>query len=108
MYEVVVSPEAEADLDRIIRYIAADLRNPPAATALADKIEARLCELETMPGKFSFCKDAFLRAMGYRCAQVGNHQIIYRIDETAKRVLIVHFYHTLQDYESNLLHFTGK
>lgn len=108
MYEVVVSPEAEADLDRIIRYIAADLRNPPAATALADKIEARLCELETMPGKFSFCKDAFLRAMGYRRAQVGNHQIIYRIDGTAKRVLIVHFYHTLQDYESNLLHFTGK
>lgn len=108
MYEVVVSPEAEADLDRIIRYIAADLRNPPAATALADKIEARLCELETMPGKFSFCKDAFLRAMGYRRAQVGNHKIIYRIDETAKRVLIVHFYHTLQDYESNLLHFTGK
>lgn len=108
MYEVVVSPEAEADLDRIIRYIAADLRNPPAATALADKIEARLCELETMPGKFSFCKDAFLRAMGYRRAQVENHQIIYRIDETAKRVLIVHFYHTLQDYESNLLHFTGK
>ena len=46
--------------------------------------------------------------MGYRRAQVGNHQIIYRIDETAKRVLIVHFYHTLQDYESNLLHFTGK
>lgn len=108
MYEVVVSPEAEADLDRIIRYIAADLRNPPAATALADKIEARLCELETMPGKFSFCKDAFLRAMGYRRAQVGNHQIIYRIGETAKRVLIVHFYHTLQDYESNLLHFIGK
>lgn len=108
MYEVVVSPEAEADLDRIIRYIAADLRNPPAATALADKIEARLCELETMPGKFSFCKDAFLRAMGYRRAQVGNHQIICRIDETAKRVLIVHFYHTLQDYESNLLHFIGK
>ena len=54
MYEVVVSPEAEADLDRIIRYIAANLRNPPAVTALADKIEARLCELETMPGKFSF------------------------------------------------------
>lgn len=108
MYEVVVSPEAEADLDRIIRYISADLRNPPAATALADKIEARLCELKTMPGKFSFCKDAFLRAMGYHRAQVGNHQIIYRIDETAKRVLIVHFYHTLQDYESNLLHFTGK
>ena len=40
MYEVVVSPEAEADLDRIIRYIAANLRNPPAVTALADKIEA--------------------------------------------------------------------
>ena len=105
MYEVVVSPEAEADLDRIVRHIAIDLGNPLAATAFVDKVEKRLADLETMPGKFSFCKDDFLRAMGYHRAHAGNYLLIYRIDESARCVFIVHVYHTLQDYESDLLHF---
>lgn len=108
MYDVIVSPEAEADLDRIIRYLAVDLCNPQAATALADKIESRMDDLMTMPSKHSFCKDTFLRTLGYRRASAGNYLIIYRIDEAAKRVLIVHFYHTLQDYERDLLHFIDR
>jgi len=108
MYDVIVSPEAEADLERIIRYLAVDLRNPQTASALADKIESCLGDLSTMPSKYSFCKDSFLRTLGYHRATAGNYLIIYRIDEAAQRVLIVHFYHTLQDYERDLLHFIDR
>lgn len=108
MYDVLVSPEAEADLDHIVRYLAVDRGDPSAATALADKIAARLCDLATMPAKFSFCKDAVLRALGYHRVLAGNYVIVYRIDETARRVLIVHFHHTLQDYEKTLLHFAER
>jgi len=108
MYDVIVSPEAENDLERIIRYLAVDLRNPQAATALADKIESCLDDLSTMPSKYSFCKDTFLRTMGYHRASVGNYLIIYRIHEPTHRVLIVHYYHTLQDYERDLLHFINR
>ena len=105
MYEVAVSVEADADLDRIIQYIAVDLGNPPAATILADKITTRLDALETMPSKFPFCKDPVLRALGYHRVSVNGYLIIYRIDESAKQVYIVHYYHARQDYESDLLHF---
>jgi len=108
MYDVIVSPEAEADLERTIRYLAVGLRNPQAATALADKVDSRLDDLSIMPSKHSFCKDTFLRTLGYRRASAGSYQIIYRIDEPARRVLIVHFYHTLQDYERDLLHFIDQ
>jgi len=108
MYDVFVSAEADADLDRIIRYIAVELGNPSAASTLADKICARLSALETMPAKFSFCKDAILRAQGYHRVQAANYLILYRIDEAAKRVFVVHYYHTLQDYERDLLHFIGQ
>jgi len=108
MYEVLVSDEADADLDRIIRHIAVKHGNPPAATSLVEKIEVRLSALETMPSKFSFCKDTVLRAQGYHRVSAGNYLIIYRIDESAKRVLIVHYYHTLQDYESDLLHYIAR
>lgn len=103
VYDVVISPEAEDDLDRAIRYLAIELGNPQAASALADKVEACLCNLATMPERFSLCKDAVLRAHGYRRVPIGNYVIVYRIDEAARRVLIVHFYHTLQDYEKALL-----
>ena len=105
MYEVIVSPAADSDLDRIIRYIAVELGRPPSAATLADKIDARLIELETMPDKFSFCKDTFLRKLGYHRVTAGGYLIIYRIDEESKRVIVVHYYHTLQDYERDLLHF---
>ena len=59
MYEVIVSPEADSDLDRIVQYIAVELGNPPAAAALADKIDARLIELETMPESPPFAKASF-------------------------------------------------
>ena len=108
MYEVIVSPEADSDLDRTIRYIAVELCNPPAAAALADKIDARLIELETMSDKFSFCKDTFLRKLGYHRVTAGGYLIIYRIDEESKRVIVVHYYHTLQDYERDLLHFVSR
>lgn len=108
MYDVIVSPEADADLDRIVRYIAVELGNPPAATALAEKIDKRLCDLETMPAKFPLCKDSVLQRLGYHRVSAGNYLIIYRIDEDAKRVFVVHYYHTLQDYERDLLHFTGQ
>jgi len=108
MYDVIVSPEAEADLERIVRYLAVDLGNPPAATALVDKIDARLRALETMPAKFSFCKDSVLRALGYHRAAAGNYLILYRIDEASRRVLVVHYYHPLQDYERDLVQFVAR
>ena len=43
--------------------------------------------------------------MGYHRAHAGNYLLIYRIDESARRVFIAHVYHALQDYESDLLHF---
>lgn len=71
MYDVVISPETEADLDQAIRYLAIELGNPQAATALANKVEACLCDLETMPERFSLCKDRTLRAQGYRRVPAG-------------------------------------
>ena len=61
-----------------------------------------------MPDKFSFCKDIFLRKLGYHRVTAGGYLIIYRIDEESKRVIVVHYYHTLQDYERDLLHFVSR
>ena len=105
MYDVLISPAAKADLDEIIRYIVLELENPVAAQTLSDKVDERLSDLEEMPGKFPFCKDPILRAQGYHAVTANDYVLIYRILEDCDTVWIVHIYHTLQNYEDQLLRY---
>ena len=105
MYDVLISPEAQANLDEIIRYIILELENPVSAQTLSDKVDERLSDLEEMPGKFPFCKDPILRVQGYHAVTANNYVIIYRILEESNSVWIVHIYHTLQNYEDQLLRY---
>ena len=36
--------------------------------------------------------------MGYRKADVKNYMFVFRVDSTAKRVVILRFFHQTQDY----------
>ena len=105
MYDVLISPAAKANLDEIIRYIVLELENPVAAQALSDKVDERISDLEEMPSKFPFCKDPILRAHGYHAVTANDYVLVYRILEESNAVWIVHIYHTLQNYEDQLLRY---
>ena len=105
MYDVLISPAAKADLDEIVRYIVLELENPVASQTLSDKVDERLSDLEEMPGKLPFCKDPILRSQGYHAVTANDYVLIYRILEDGSAVWIVHIYHTLQNYEDQLLRY---
>ena len=98
MYKVVISPSADADLFGILKYIAYELENQQAATDFADGVERCYADLEEMPSAHSLCADSLLRFKGYRKYPVANYLIIYRVDEEAKEVRIVHIFHETQNY----------
>ena len=102
MYKVVISPSADADLFGILKYIALDLENPQAATEFADQIEKCYADLEELPAAHALCADSTLRAKGYRKYPIGNYLVIFRIDEDAKVVRIVHIFHEMQNYIADL------
>ena len=97
MYNVVISPSANADLFNALKYIADELGNPQAAAKLADGIEKCYADLEAFPAAHELCRDPVLGRMGYRRYPVGNDLVIFRIVEDAQEVRIVHIFHALQN-----------
>ena len=71
MYNVVISPSANADLFNALKYIAHELENPQAATKLADGVEACYEALADFPAAHELCRDPVLARMGYRRCPVG-------------------------------------
>lgn len=103
MAKIIIAPSAEADLNAIIDYIAYDLCNPEAADSLLDEIETAYDTLEAMPNAFPSCKDAYLRANGYKQIGFKDYLMIYRVEDEGDVVRILHFYHGLEDYLAKLL-----
>ena len=97
MFSLVVTEAAHDDLDEALAYIAVVLENPTAATALADKVESVYRAIRTHPEAYPFCDSPCLTAMGYRKAAVKNYLFVFRVDSTAKRVVILRFFHQMQD-----------
>lgn len=98
MYNVIISSSANADLFDILRYIAVELENPPAASDLADKVEKCYLDLRTMPSAHALCADPVLRLKGYRKYPVGNYLVIFRIVDECSEVRVVHIFHETQNY----------
>ena len=76
MYEIRVTPQAEEDLQQLTR---ADRR-------VADRLLTKLESLAEQPylGKLLVGPHA-----GRRSLRVGTYRVIYRVDETARRVVIL-------------------
>ena len=93
-YKVILSPLALADLEAIVCYIAA--HNPAAAgrlgTRLLDQAET-LCRLPHRGGPVR-------RRPGVRKLVLRPYLIFYRVDDPARRVDVLRFWHGAQDPRS--------
>ncbi len=56
-YEVIITPEAENDLDRLFAYIALELKAPETAFNYAHDIRAELSTLRNTPKRFRIVDD---------------------------------------------------
>jgi plasmid stabilization system protein ParE len=88
-YSVKLLPRAYRDLDGIYEYIAETLIEPGIALKLLDTLEDAIFSLEGMPQRGALRKTGAFANKGYRQLFVGNFTALYRIEETAKRVLVV-------------------
>ena len=88
-YEVRLLSRALRDLDGIYAYIAQNLREPGSASDLLDEIEKQILSLEYLPLRYPERRIGVYAGKGYRQRLVQNYNIIYRVDEAKKIVLIV-------------------
>ena len=101
-YKVVVTSDAEEDLDRFIRYLLFEKRSEQAATNVLNDFEATIRSLSQVAGSLKLCDNPRLKTLGYRKINFLSHRyfMLYRIEDEMVYVDII--FHELQDYENKI------
>jgi len=101
-YKVVVTKEAEADLEKFIEYLVLVKENRQAAQNVLDDYDVTVESLRHVAGSLKLCNNPKLRQLGYRRMNFLNHRyfMLYRLEEDV--VFVDKIFHELQDYENKM------
>ena len=98
-YKVVVTSDAEEDLDRFLQYLLFEKKNEQAAGNILDDFGDTLNCLKNVAGSLSLCENQRLRALGYHRINFLRQQVKQGEENT---VFIDDIFHELQDYENKM------
>ena len=87
--EVKILSKALRDLDSIYAYISRSLLELDVAAKLINELEEQILSLEYMPYRCPERRTGAYANKGYRQLLAKNYTVIYRVDESAREVLIV-------------------
>lgn len=81
-YKVIITADAEADMDKFVRYLLLEKRNEQAASNLLDDFAATLAILAHAAENLKICGNRHLKKMGYRRINFMSHRyfMLYRVE----------------------------
>ena len=102
IYKVVVTRDAEEDLDNFIKYLITEKKNMQAAENVLNDYDATIESLKHVAGSLKLCDNPKLRQLEYRRINFLNHRyfMLYRIVDQI--VFVDNIFHELQDYENKI------
>ncbi len=103
VYKVLITPEAEEDIDRFIAYLINEKNSKQAARNVLEDFEATIQSLSIVAGSLKLCDNPRLSELGYRRINFLSHRyfMLYRIEK--KTVIVDAVFHSLQDYENKMI-----
>lgn len=103
VYNVVVTTDAEEDLNRYIRYLLFDKGSEQTARNVLNDFEATIESLKNIAGSLKMCDNPTLKKLGYRRINFLSHRyfMLYRIEDD--NVFVDNIFHELQDYEKSMM-----
>lgn len=101
-YEVIMTIDAENDLNQFLEYLVYEKQSVQAAKNLLDDFEQTLQNLQMAAGSLKDCKNPKLRERGYKRINFISHRyfILYRVE--GSKAIIDSIFHELQDYENRI------
>ena len=101
-YKIVVTIDAEQDLDNYIKYLLYEKKSTQAAKNVLDDFETTKESLKYVASSLKLCDNPRLKQLGYRRINFLNHRyfMLYRIVDNV--VVIDSIFHDLQDYENKM------
>lgn len=97
LYEIIMTPDATADLVELRDYIMDVLLVPEVALAYIRAIQKEISRLEYMAASIAAVLDEPWHSRGIRKLVAKNFYIYYRIDEPAKRVYVLNIIYNKRD-----------
>lgn len=97
-YKVVVTKDAEEDLERFIQYLIFEKKNLQAAENVLNDYDSTIESLRHVAGSLKLCDNPRLHQLKYRRINFLNHR--YLIEDDV--VIIDNIFHELQDYENKM------
>lgn len=103
VYKVLITPDAEEDIDRFIAYLINEKNSKQAARNVLEDFEATIQSLSIVAGSLKLCDNPRLSELGYRRINFLSHRyfMLYRIEK--KTVIVDAVFHSLQDYENKMI-----
>ncbi len=101
-YKVVVTKDAEEDLERFIKYLLLEKKSRKAAENVLNDYDATIESLKYVAGSLKLCDNPRLRQLKYRRINFLNHRyfMLYRIVDNI--VFLDNIFHELQDYKNKM------
>lgn len=101
-YKVVVTRDAEEDLERFIKYLIIEKESMQAAENVLNDYDVTIESLKHVAGSLKLCDTPRLRQLEYRHINFLNHRyfMLYRIVDNV--VFVDNIFHELQDYENKM------
>ena len=102
-YKVIITEDAEADMDKFVRYLLFEKKNEQAAINLINDFEAAIATLTHAAESLKVCENQNLKELGYRRINFMSHRyfMLYRVQEGV--VYVDNIFHELQDYENRMI-----
>ncbi len=99
-YNVVVTIDAEQDLDHFLWYLIFKKENKQAALNVLNDFEKTKDKLSLVAGSLPDCERPRLKKQGYKRMNFLHHRyfLLYRLEENT--VFIDHIFHELQDLDN--------
>ncbi len=101
-YKVVVTSDAEEDLERFIKYLIVEKESMQAAENVLNDYDTTIESLKHVAESLKLCDNPRLRRLGYRRINFLNHRyfMLFRIVDHV--VFVDNIFHELQDYENKM------
>ena len=101
-YKVIITEDAEEDLERFIKYLIVGKKSMQAAENVLNDFDATIEILKHVVGSLKLCDNPRLYRLEYRRINFLNHRyfMLYRILDDV--VFVDNIFHELQDYENKM------
>ena len=101
-YKLIVSINANENIENIIDYVARRLSNPEAVKAILDDIETAYDKLEKAAEIYSYSSDLYLARKGYRKLLLDKHNYVILYQVVGDEVHIGGIFHTRENHIKKL------